>query len=105
MDAFNDLSFNYSREKDVFQFVLYYTKESIGNKEFPTLESLQIYRTLNYLKKNRKLNESQIKVMKHLYEIKGYKILSERIKRKIDNHLYGEDYIKAVFKLLEKTKG
>ena len=56
LDAFNDLSFNYSREKDVFQFVLYYTKESIGNKEFPTLESLQIYRILNYLKKNRKLN-------------------------------------------------
>ena len=51
------------------------------------------------------LNDEQIKVMKRIYEIKKYKILSERIKRKIDNHLYGEDYIKAVLNLLEKTSG
>jgi hypothetical protein len=105
LDAFNDLSFNYSREKDVFQFVLYYTKESIGNKEFPTLESLQIDRALNYLKIKRKLNEKQIRIMKDLFEIRDYNTFSKILKRKIDNHLYGEDYIKAVFKLLEKTKG
>ena len=105
LDAYNDLSFNYSRKEDVFQFVLYYTKESIGNKEFPTLESLQIDRALNYLKIKRKLNEKQIRIMKDLFEIRDYNTFSKILKRKIDNHLYGEDYIKAVFKLLEKTKG
>lgn len=105
LDALSDISFNYVRNKDVFHFVIYYTKESVGNSKYPNLESLQIDRALNFLKIKRKLTENQIKVMKHLYEIRGYKILSERIKRKIDNHLYGEDYIKAVLKLLEKTTG
>ena len=105
LDAFNDLSFNYSREKNTFIIVLYKTKESIGNKEFPTLESLQIDRALNYLKIKRKLNEKQIRIMKDLFEIKDYNIFSKILKRKIHNHLYGEDYIKAVFKLIEKTKG
>ena len=105
LDKYNDISFNYNRIKGVFHFVIYYTKKSVGNSKFPNLESLQIDRALYYLKVKRKLNDEQIKVMKRIYEIKKYKILSERIKRKIDNHLYGEDYIKAVLNLLEKTSG
>lgn len=105
LDAFNDISFNYSREKDTFMIVIYNTKESLGNKEFPTLESLQIARALDYLKKYRKLNENQIRTMKDFFEIRDYNTFSKILKRKIDNHLYGKDYIKAVFKLLEKIDG
>ena len=105
LDVLNDISFNYSRKKDTFLIVIYNTKESVGNKEFPTLENLQIYRALNYLKIKRKLNDNQIKIMKNLYEIRDYKSFSKILKRKIDTDLHGENYIKAVFKLLEEIKG
>ncbi len=105
LDDLSDISFNYARNKDVFHFFLYYTKESVGNSKYPNLESLQIDRALNYLKEKRKLNDGEINVMKHLYEIRGYEILSKRLKRKIENSLHGEGYIKAVLNLLEKTTG
>lgn len=105
LDAFNDVSFNYSRVKDTFLFVIYYTKEAVGNKEFPTLESLQINRALNYLKIKRKLNDNQIKIMKNFFEIRGYKTFSKLLKRKIHKDLFGENYIKAVFKLLKEING
>ncbi len=105
MDTFNDISFNYSRKKDTFLFVIYHTKESVGNIEFPTLETLQINRALNYLKVKRKLNDNQVKIMKNLYQIRDYESLSRILKRKIKNDLDGENYIKAVFKLLEEIKG
>lgn len=105
LDTFNDISFNYSRKKDTFLFVIYHTKESVGNIEFPTLETLQINRALNYLKVKRKLNDNQVKIMKNLYQIRDYESLSRILKRKIKNDLDGENYIKAVFKLLEEIKG
>ena len=43
--------------------------------------------------------------MKNLYQIRDYESLSRILKRKIKNGLDGENYIKAVFKLLEEIKG
>ena len=43
--------------------------------------------------------------MKNLYQIRDYESLSRILKRKIKNDLDGENYIKAVFKLLEEIKG
>ena len=47
----------------------------------------------------------QVKIMKNLYQIRDYESLSRILKRKIKNDLDGENYIKAVFKLLEEIKG
>ena len=41
--------------------------------------------------------------MKKLYQVKGYGELSKHLKRKVDLKYKGEDYIKAVFALLEKV--
>lgn len=102
LDSYNDISFNYSYKDGVFTFVIYNTQQSIGyNEEFPSLDELQIDRALKYLKKQRTLTESQLKIMKQLYEVKGYRELSKHLKRKIDLSLKGQDYIKAVFTLLE----
>ncbi|MDY3345663.1 replication initiation protein [Riemerella anatipestifer] len=104
LDAFNDISFNYSYKGGAFHFVIYNTNTAIGyDKQFPTLDKLQINRSLKYLKKQRELNDQQINVMRKLYEVKGYKELSSHLKRKIDTSLKGDIYIKAVFQLLEKV--
>ena len=62
-------------------------------------------KSVNYLKVKRKLNDNQVKIMKNLYQIRDYESLSRILKRKIKNGLDGENYIKAVFKLLEEIKG
>lgn len=104
LDKFNDLSFNYSYKDGVFHFVIYNTMHAIGyDEKFPDLDTLQIDRALKYLKKQRSLDESQVRIMRKLYEVKGYKELSKRLKRKIDLKLKTDEYIKAVFNLLEKT--
>lgn len=103
LDNFNDISFNYSYKEGNYHFVIYNTQNAVGiNEKFPTLDELQIERALKYLKKHRQLNDQQVRVMKKLYEVKGYKELSKHLKRKIGINLKGEEYIKAVFTLLEK---
>lgn len=103
LDNFNDISFNYSYKEGNYHFVIYNTQNAIGMDEnFPTLDQLQIDRALKYLKKQRGLDDQQVRVMKKLYEVKGYKELSKHLKRKIEINLKGEGYIKAVFALLEQ---
>lgn len=102
LDTYNDISFNYSYKEGNYHFVIYNTQNAVGiNEKFPTLDELQIERALKYLKKNRALDDQHVRVMKKLYEVKGYKELSKHLKRKIDVKLQGEKYIKAVFTLLE----
>lgn len=104
LDTYNELSFNYSYSKGYYRISIYYTKNAIGiQTEFPTLSSLQINRTLKYLKKRRKLNERNLSVLRKLFELRGYKELSIYLKRKITIHLTGDEYIKAVFQLLENS--
>jgi len=103
LDNFNDISFNYSYKEGNYHFVIYNTQNAVGiNEKFPTLDELQIERALKYLKKQRQLDDQQVRVMKKLYEVKGYKELSKHLKRKIEINLKGEGYIKAVFALLEQ---
>lgn len=102
LDNFNDISFNYSYKEGYYSFVIYNTQNVVGyDKYFPTLDELQIARALKYLKKQRCLDEKQLRIMRKLYEVKGYKELSTHLKRKIDSSLIGEEYINAVFKHLE----
>ncbi|KUY30174.1 hypothetical protein ATB96_16570 [Elizabethkingia ursingii] len=102
LDAHNELSFNYSYSDGYYRISIYYTKNAVGMKpEFSTLNRLQIDRTLKYLKKRRKLNERNLSVLRKLFELRGYKELSTFLKRKIAISITGDDYIKAVFQLLE----
>lgn len=102
LDSYNDISFNYSFKEGHYSFVIYNTQNAVGyDDNFPTIDDLQITRALKYLKNQRNLDEKQLRVMKKLYEVKGYKELSSHLKRKIDLSLKGEQYITAVFKLLE----
>lgn len=104
LDSFNDISFNYSYKDGAFHFVIYNTQISIGyDEKFPTLDQLQIDRALKYLKKQRELTDKHLNIMRKLYEVQGYKKLSAHLKRKINLSLKGEDYIKAVFNLLENV--
>lgn len=104
LDQFNDVSFNYSFREGHYHFVIYNTRNVIGyDKKFPTLNELQIERALKYLKKKRELNDNQLKIMKQLYEIRGYEELSSFLKRKIKSNIIGDEYIKSVFALLEKN--
>ena len=104
LDSYNDISFNYSYKEGIYNFVLYSTANAIGfDNNYPNLDALQIDRALKYLKKQRSLNEPQLRIMKKLYEVKGYKELSKHLKRRVDLELKGEAYIKAVFALLEKV--
>lgn len=102
LDNFNDISFNYSFKDGDYNFVIYNTQNAVGlDEKFPSLDQLQIDRALKYLKKQRELNDQQIRIMKQLYEVKGYKELSSHLKRKIDIKLKKDAYIKAVFSHLE----
>ncbi|RNA60506.1 replication initiation protein [Chryseobacterium nematophagum] len=102
LDNFNDISFNYSYKENHYHFVIYNTQNAVGfDSKFPTLDELQIERALKYLKKQRTLTDQHLRIMKQLYEVRGYQELSKHLKRKIDINILGEDYIKAVFSLLE----
>lgn len=102
LDSFNDISFNYSFFKGKYSFAIYDTLKSIGkNEKFISLNDLQIDRSIKYLKKKRELNESHCRILKKLFEVRGYQELSSRLKNKIQSDLTGENYIKAIFSLLE----
>ncbi|KQR95182.1 hypothetical protein ASG01_04840 [Chryseobacterium sp. Leaf180] len=102
LDSYNELSFNYTYYKGNYNFSIYYTKNTVGAGEFfSTLNDLQTDRALKYLKKTRQLDNSNLSVLRKLYKIRGYKVLSSRLKRKIDPKFKGIDYVKEVFRLLE----
>ena len=103
LDSFNDLSFNYAYQQGKYTFSIYDTAKSIGiNEKFISLNDLQMDRSIKYLKRKRNLSEKNIRVLRKLFEVKGYKELSSRLKNRIDASLDGDDYIKAIFILLEK---
>ncbi|MCD1118101.1 RepB family plasmid replication initiator protein [Chryseobacterium turcicum] len=102
LDSFNDLSFNYNCDKGIYSFVFYDTKNSVGdNQKYPTINELQITRSLKYLKKKRNLSEIDLNVLKKLFEVKGHRELSKTLNGKIDAKMQGDEYIKAVFVHLE----
>lgn len=103
LDSYNDLSFNYKCDKGLYNFVFYDTKNAVGkNEKFPTIEELKIERSLKYLKRKRNLSETNINVLRKLYQVKGHRELSKKLNGKIDPKLLCGEYIKAVFALLEK---
>lgn len=103
LDGFNDISFNYSFDGCKYSFVMYDTVKSVGkNEKFISINDLQVDRSLKYLRKKRKLTESHLRVIRKLYDLRGYEILSKRLKGKIEPEKVGEDFIKAVLELLEK---
>ncbi|NRS93583.1 hypothetical protein HNQ03_002674 [Chryseobacterium sp. 16F] len=98
-----DLSFNYAYREGKYTFSIYYTSKSTGkNEKFLSLNDLQVDRSIKYLKRKRTLNDFNVRTLQKLFEIKGYKELSIRLKNKIHPTLSGDHYIKAVFNLLEK---
>lgn len=104
LDSFNDLSFNYKCDKGVYSFVFYDTRNSVGeNQKYPTINELQIARSLKYLKKKRNLSENNINVLQKLFEVKGHRELSKILNGKIDGKTQDDEYIKAVFVYLENT--
>lgn len=105
LDSFNDLSFNYSYLEGKYIFTIYNTRKSVeNNEEISSSDKLKIIRSLKYLKKIRELNDIQINFLKKLFESRGHKALSKRINSKIESHLKGENYRKAVLILLEEKE-
>lgn len=101
LDSLNDISFNYSFSNGQYHFVIYYTEHSVGkNQTFSSLNDLQISRSLKYLKKTRSLEEGHLRVLKQLYDLRGYIVLSSYLKRKIQLDLKGGEYVKAVLEML-----
>lgn len=104
LDANNDISFNYSFHKGFYRFIIYFTKHSVGsNEKFISIDELKILRSLKYLKRKRNLSETNLRFLEKLYSVRGYDEFSGLIKCKIDSHLMGDDFIKAIFHLLEKS--
>ncbi|MCG2780992.1 MAG: hypothetical protein L6264_08580 [Weeksellaceae bacterium] len=103
LDGFNDISFNYSFEGSKYSFVLYDTLKSVGrNEKFASINDLQVERSLKYLKRKRLLSESQLKIVRDFYKLRGYDDLTKKLKRKIGPEMLGENFIKAVLKLLDQ---
>ena len=103
LDSLNDISFNYSQCKGEFSITIYPTKYSVGlHEEFTSAEDLKIHRALKYLKKSRNLNEKNVRIIEKLYKVQGYDALASRIKRRIDKNLIGDEFINAIFNLIEK---
>ncbi|KIA89609.1 replication initiation protein [Kaistella jeonii] len=103
LDSFNDLSFNYAYHDGKYTFSIYNTSKSTSNNvNFVSLNDLQVERSIKYLKRKRTLNDANVRTLRKLFDIKGYKELSTRLKNKIDSKLNSDNYIKAVFNLLEK---
>ncbi|MFC6267479.1 hypothetical protein [Frigoriflavimonas asaccharolytica] len=104
LDSDNDISFNYSFSNNKYRFVIYNTKISVGKSEvFVSINDLQISRSLKYLKKRRLLKEKDLRVLKQLYDVHGYSALATQIKRKIKPDIFGDEFIKAIFKHLENV--
>lgn len=103
LDSFNDMSFNYAYHDGKYIFSIYDTSKSTSNKvNFVSLNDLQVERSIKYLKRKRTLNDVNVRTLRKLFDVKGYKELSTSLKNKIDSDLHGDNYIKAVFNLLEK---
>lgn len=105
LDSFNDLSFLYSYLEGKYVFIIYNTRKSVGNNyEISSLNELKIDRSLKYFRRIRGLNDIHVNVLKKLYQIRGHKELSKIINSKIEVHLKGVDYIKAILNLLEEEE-
>lgn len=107
LDAFNDVSFNYSYNKVEFEIRMYKTEISETktngiSEELNLNDEIKIIRALKYLQKTRALDERNLRTMNKLYRVKGYDQLATKIKRKIDKNIKGDDFVKAIFELLEK---
>lgn len=103
LDSYNDVSFNYGFDGQSYSFCLYHTDKSVGEHEkFISINDLQVDRSLKYLKKKRNLDESQIRVIRQLYQLRGYIDLAKEIKGKISPEIKGSDFIKSILALLEK---
>lgn len=106
LDAFSDYSFNFSLQNQHYHIVIYPTKNTVDHEGiYKTIDELQIERSLNFIKKQRQLEESQLNIIRKFYLIKGYKVFSKKIKRKIPTDIKGTEYIKAILLLLENEKG
>ena len=105
LDSFNDLSFLYSYLEGKYVFIIYNTRKSVGNNyEISSLNELKIDRSLKYFRRIRGLNDIHGNVLKKLYRIRGHKELSKIINSKIEVHLKGGNYIKAIFILLKEKE-
>ena len=103
LNSKNDISFNYSYSNGEYTIVLYRKKNGVRQEEKSiSLNDLQIDRALKYQKRRRALNDYNVRILRKLYESNGYDKLTLKIKRKIDPTLMGDEYIKSLFKFLDK---
>lgn len=102
LDSFNDLSFRYKFDGGYYSFELYKIPKSIKkDHRSESLNTLKIDRALKYIAKRRNLDETNLLVMKRLYQTKGYDELSKTLKGKIPFEIKGCEFINYVFKLQE----
>lgn len=93
---------NYSFDDHLLKIQIFEKKEAVGKViDLDSLEDLQIKRAMYHIVKKRALNEAQKKEVQKIYKYTGYIAISKLIKRKIDNDLKGEDYVKRLKDIIE----
>ncbi len=104
LDQFNDISFTYSFKDSLFSFRIEQAKYVVDTENCSkSIEEIRIDRSLKYLQSKRLLNEQNVNTLRRLYQVKGYNELARNIKKRIDPDIKGDQYVKAIFKLLEKN--
>ena len=104
LEAFNDYCFDFIYKDGNYTFFIKSNANFKMNKESLTmLDDIRIKRSVKYLTKTRDLNEINDRSLVSLFNIKGYYMLTNKLKCKINPIFRGDEYIKAVFIHLEKT--
>ncbi len=93
LNDFSNISFGYEILDDSINFALYDTKNTIGI-EVVSNEEYQANNAIKYIKKNRKLNEYQIGIVKKSFSTYGYKKMSVITKIGVDKSIIGDEYLK-----------
>ena len=99
---FITFDFIYNEGKYTF-FIKSNSNFKIEKENLTMLDDIRIKRSIKYLTKTRELSPTNIRSLLTLYKIKGYEILANHLKCKIEPIYKSDEYIKQVFLLLAKT--
>ena len=104
LEAFNDYCFDFLYKDGKYTFFIKRNSNfKIEKENLTMLDDIRIKRSVKYLTKTRDLSPTNIRSLLTLYKIKGYEILANHLKCKIDPIYKSDEYIKQVFLLLDKS--
>ena len=104
LESFNDYCFDFIYNEGKYTFFIKSNSNfKIEKENLTMLDDIRIKRSIKYLTKTRDLSPTNIRSLLTLYKIKGYEILANHLKCKIEPKYKSDEYIKQVFLLLAKT--